>query len=45
MSIYLGSSCLLQVNISIASQFMHVAGEYIYIYIYMDKTIIWTSAP
>jgi len=27
---YLGSSCILQVNISISRQFMHIGGEYIY---------------
>ena len=36
ISLYLGSSCILQENISIPSQFMNIPSQYIYIYIYLE---------
>ena len=39
--IYIWNSFIMQANISISRQFIHIAGEYIY----MDKTLIWINAP
>ena len=40
---YIWNSFILQANISISSQFIHVGGKYVYIYI--DKPVIYISAP